>query len=121
MKITTIGLYLVSQWAIPKLEAVSKADSSSKPSLIVTSGLLHRDPWPTFFSLSLAKTAQRNLVESLHKAYNEDGVHIGLVLVGGIVSPDAKVVNPPAIAKKVWDFFDDEAEKNPLEVEMHEP
>lgn len=118
---TTIGLYQVSQWAIPKLQALAKASPASKPSLIVTSGVLHRDPWPTFFSLSLAKTAQRNLTESLHKAYNNGGVHIGLVLIAGIISPNAKALNPPTIAEKTWDFFDQEATKDTLEIEIHEP
>jgi NAD(P)-dependent dehydrogenase (short-subunit alcohol dehydrogenase family) len=117
---TTIGLYLVSQWAIPKLQALAKSSRSSKPSLIVTSGILHREPYPTFFSLSLVKTAQRNLVDTLHRVYSQDGIHIGLVLVGGIVSSDAKAVNPANVASVTWDFFHQEAHKDKLEIEIIE-
>jgi len=119
-KTTTIGLYLVSQWAIPKLQARAGDSPGSKPSLIVTSGFLHREPMPALFSLSLVKTAQRNLVQSLHMVFNNGGVHIGLVLVGGIVSPDAKVLNPRNIANVTWDFYDNEANQGKLEVDMVE-
>jgi short-subunit dehydrogenase len=115
---TTIGLYLVAKWAIPKLQAVAKSSPQAKPSLLVTGGFLHLDPEPDLFSLSLVKTAQRNLVQSLHKAYNSQGIHVGLVLVGGIVSPEAKVLNPTNIAKVAWDFFNREPADWDLEVSI---
>lgn len=83
--------------------------------------MLHLDPWPTFFSLSLAKTAQRNLVDSLHRVYNNQGIHIGLVLVGGRVLRECKVLTPPNIAQVTWDFFDQETSRDKLEVVMYEP
>lgn len=40
-----------------------------KPSFLVTSSLLWKDPMPFLFSLSLVKTSQRNLVDSLKRTY----------------------------------------------------
>jgi hypothetical protein len=108
---------LVAKWAIPKLQAVAKSQPQAKPSLLVTGGLLHLEPVPDLFSLSLVKSSQRNLVQSLHAVYNPQGIHVGLVLVGGIVSPEAKVLNPANIAQVTWDFFDKE---HGLEVTMLE-
>jgi hypothetical protein len=70
--------------------------------------LLHVEPIPDLFSLSLVKTAQRNLLQSLHQVYNSARLHIGLVLVGGYVSDDAKNLNPTSIAEHTWDFFNGE-------------
>jgi glutamate-1-semialdehyde aminotransferase len=111
---------LVAKWAIPRLQALAKSSSLAKPSLLVTSGLLHLEPISDLFSLSLVKTAQRNLVQSLHKVYNSQGIHVGLVLVGGMVSTEAKVLNPTNIANVTWDFFDQDSAKGELEVTMLE-
>ncbi|KIV99631.1 uncharacterized protein PV09_08696 [Verruconis gallopava] len=116
-KTTTVGLYSVAKWVLPKLQIFAKAYPHANPSLIVTGGFLHKTPIPEFFTLSLVKTAQRNLVQSLHQVYNPQGVHVGLVLVGGMVSPEAKVLNPTHIAKLVWEFFEN---RNDLEVELED-
>lgn len=85
------------------------------------SGLLHVQPQPEVFSLSLVKAAQRNLVQSLHAVYNPQGIHVGLVLVGGNVSPEKKELNPPRIAEKTWELFDQERAQWELEVTIIEP
>lgn len=76
---------------------------------------------PELFSLSLVKTAQRNLVQSLHAAYKPEGIHVGSILVGGIVSPEAKELNPTRIAEVTWDLFEQSRENMALEVTIYEP
>lgn len=95
---TNIALYTTAQWAIPILEK-----ETDKPTLLVTSGLLWVEPMPELFSLSLVKTAQRNLVQSLHMTYPK--IHIAMLHVGGVVSEEDPVLNPKNIAEKFWDIY----------------
>lgn len=70
------------------------------PSIIVTSSMLPQQPIPQLFALSLVKAAQRNLVQSLSLTYASQGVHLGLINVGGPVSPEDETWNPTNIAAK---------------------
>jgi NAD(P)-dependent dehydrogenase (short-subunit alcohol dehydrogenase family) len=106
----------VAQRYIPKLIKLANADPSAIPSLIVTSSMLPYHPIPFIFALSLVKAAQRNLMQSLEQTYSSQGVHIGLINVGGQVSPDDKVYNPPNIAAKAWEWFSQLKEKPSFEV-----
>ena len=98
MQTTNIGILTTARWAIPLL---SKA--TDKPAFLVTGGMLWETPKPDFFSLSMVKTSQRNLVRSLAMTFSD--VHIALVNVGGIVSPEDKIFNPTAVAEKFWDVY----------------
>ncbi|XTI92331.1 putative NADP(+)-dependent dehydrogenase [Cenococcum geophilum] len=80
---TNIALYIVAQWAIPRLRALSASSAAAKSSLLVTNSLLYANPIPQLFSLSLVKAAQCSLVMSLAKTFNSSGIHIALVTVGG--------------------------------------
>jgi len=101
--LTNIALYTTAQWALPLL---SKLDEDRKPSFLVTSSLLWKQPVPFLFSLSLVKTSQRNLVESMKLTYPD--IHIALLNIAGVVSPEDKYFNPPDIAKKYWELYDQE-------------
>jgi len=118
---TTVALYTIAKWAMPKLQELAKSSPQAKPSLLVMSGLLHIEPVPDLFSLSLVKAAQRNLVQSLHAVYQPQDIHVGLVLVGGEVSPEMKELNPTRIAEKTWELFDQDRAGWELEVKMLEP
>ena len=120
-KTTTIGLYLVAQWAIPKVQALAKRTETVKPSLLVTTGPLHKQPIPDLFSLSLAKTAQRNLIQSLHTVYNHQGIHIALLMVGGPVSPEMMQLNPSNIAAKMFEIYNQHRSQWTVETEIFEP
>ncbi|OCK89697.1 uncharacterized protein K441DRAFT_734769 [Cenococcum geophilum 1.58] len=85
---TNIALYIVAQWAIPRLRALSASSAAAKSSLLVTNSLLYANPIPQLFSLSLVKAAQCSLVMSLAKTFNSSGIHIALVTVGGAVAPE---------------------------------
>lgn len=104
-KINNIALYVTARWAIPRLQQLSKSDPSASPSFLVTNSLLYKDPSPYHFSLSLAKSAQRSLVQSLVNAYQKDGIHIAVISVGGQVSPQAKTLNPKTIAERIWGLY----------------
>lgn len=101
-KITNLALYETAKWAIPKLQSLAKSDTNATPSLIVTSSLLDRYPIPALYSLSMTKTAQRNLVTSLDKQFGRDGVHCALVSVGGRVDDGFQTVNRKVIAERVY-------------------
>ncbi|KAK3934525.1 hypothetical protein QBC46DRAFT_399542 [Diplogelasinospora grovesii] len=106
-KITVSALYAVVQREMPNLVRIAKADSSAKPAVIVTSSALPQQPIPQLFALSLVKAAQRNLMESLSMTYGPQGVHIGLINVGGPVSPTDTERSPSNIAAKTWEWFSD--------------
>jgi hypothetical protein len=72
----------------------------------VTNSHLPWDPAPQLLSLSLIKASQRNMVWSFHRAFNDSGVHIGLVSVEGVVAPENANLNPINIAEKTWKFFE---------------
>jgi len=81
--------------------------------------LLWRDPFPMFFSLSLVKASQRNLVESLRLSF--PGVHVALLNVGGQVSKEDKYLNPTAIAEKFWELYAQEKEAWTLDLDVLAP
>ena len=108
---TNIGLLTTARWAIPLL---SKA--TDKPTLLVTNSMLWHTPFPTYFSISLVKTAQRNLVKSLEMTYPD--IHIALVNVGGIVNAEDKIFNPKAIGEKFWEVYSQEKDEWTFEVNI---
>ncbi|KAL1608140.1 hypothetical protein SLS60_003079 [Paraconiothyrium brasiliense] len=103
---TNLSLYIIAQWAIPRLQQLKKSNPSSKPSLLVTNSFLPQTPVPQLLSLSLVKASQRNMVHSFNLAYAESGVHAGLITVGGVVAPENKNLNPKNIAEKTYAFYE---------------
>jgi short-subunit dehydrogenase len=56
--------------------------------------------------LSATKTAQYNLVTSMHEAFGPQGVHVATVLVGGVVSEQAQNLNPTNVANVMWMLYE---------------
>lgn len=81
--------------------------------------MLYRNPVTFVFSLSLTKTAQRNLVMMLNMEYGKD-VHIGLVSVEGVVSHDKEHMSPKLIAERAWQLYSQEKGDWKLEIEINE-
>ncbi|KAF4237405.1 hypothetical protein CNMCM8980_005517 [Aspergillus fumigatiaffinis] len=104
-KVSNLALYAVAKWAMPLLRAKATTGTDCRPSFLVTSSLLPVDPIPELFALSMVKAAQANLVKSLDKAFAPQGVHVGLVVVGGAVSPSAPALNAKNIAEQAWNLF----------------
>ncbi|KAG6367150.1 hypothetical protein INS49_001333 [Diaporthe citri] len=115
-KINVSALYTVTQREIPHLIELAKQDQKAMPSIVVTSSVLPQHPVPQFFALSLVKAAQRNLVQSLSMTYASQGVHLGLINVGGQVSPEHETLNPTNAAPKAWDWFAKSREEPTFEV-----
>lgn len=82
--------------------------------------MLYKQPYAPYFSLSLAKAAQRTLVQCLAQTYEQQGIHFGLVSVQSVVSEDHPVMNPKNIAQRAWELYDQPKEKWTLEVEIVE-
>jgi short-subunit dehydrogenase len=99
----------------------SAASGARTPSLLVTSGMLAKDPFPAMFSLAASKAAQYSLVHSLHKEFEPKGVHCGLIVIGGTVSDDSKVTNARNIAQEAWNMSSQAKGKGSLEVMMTDP
>lgn len=78
--------------------------------------MLHEDPYPHLFSLSLCKAAQYNLTQSLARQYGPAGVHCALVVVNEPVSDDKKNANAKSIGEKAWGVFAQDRENWTLEV-----
>ncbi|KAK3305112.1 uncharacterized protein B0T15DRAFT_554980 [Chaetomium strumarium] len=110
LKINVSALYTVAQRYIPHLvQLANKASddkAASNPALIVISSMLPMEPIPQLFVLSLAKAAQRNLVQSLNMTYGSQGVFVGVINVAGPVAPTDAVGNPANIAAKTWEWFE---------------
>ncbi|CAM1507791.1 Fc.00g046390.m01.CDS01 [Cosmosporella sp. VM-42] len=117
-KTTCTALHVAAKWAIPQLQDLALTEVTAKPSFLVTNSLLPKDPIPDLFCLSMVKAAQRNIVQSLSKVYGNDGVHIGMVTVGGPVDPSAKTHNPTNIAARTWELFEQPQEQHTFEVEI---
>ena len=67
----------------------------------------------------MVKSAQRSLVLSLNALHGKE-VHIGLVSVGGVVSPDAKNLKPENIAEQAYKLYKQPRGSWEREVEIHE-
>ncbi|GIK05162.1 hypothetical protein Aspvir_009264 [Aspergillus viridinutans] len=104
-KVSNLALYAVAKWAMPLLRAKAATGTDCRPSFLVTSSWLPVDPIPELFALSMVKAAQANLVKSLAKVFAPQGVQVGLVVVGGVVSPSAPALNARNVAEQAWNLF----------------
>ena len=80
---------------------------------------LYKEPIPNLVSLSMVKTAQRALVLSMNAKLGAD-VHIALLSVGGVVSPEAPNLNPDNIAEKAYVLYKQKKGQWEREIEIHE-
>ena len=106
-KIPNLGLYTTAYVVIPHLQELAKANPGAHPALYVTSGAIVHKPLAFVFSLSMAKTAQASLVKVLAEE-NEGKVHVAMVTVGGVVSPEEPERNPENIATKFWELYQED-------------
>lgn len=117
-RVTNLALYEVFKWAIPVLEVVQEVDR--RPSVFVTSTTqLYKEPIPELVSLSMVKSAQRALVLSVNATFG-DKVHVALLSVGGVVSPEKQNTSPKAIAGRAWALYSQPKESWAREEEVYE-
>jgi glucose-6-phosphate dehydrogenase assembly protein OpcA len=67
----------------------------------------------------MSKSAQRALVLSLNAKVGAE-VHVALLSIGGVVSPEKKNLSPENIADKAWELYKQPKEKWEREMEIHE-
>ena len=104
-KIPNLGLYTTASVLMPHLQALAKSNPTAHPALFITSSALIHQPFAPVFSLSMSKAAQASLAKLL-AADNKDVVHVALVTVGGQVTFEEKDNNPPNIASKFWELYE---------------
>lgn len=97
--ITTTALYVIASTLLPQMLTLPR------PTLLLTGGHIHHLPFPPFFSLSLSKAAQYNLAGSLAAVYGPKGVHVGMVVVNGLVAPEGEM-SAESIAKVLWGVYE---------------
>jgi hypothetical protein len=116
-QLTNLALYETAQWAVPifKQAVVDRSPSF----FVISTSLLWKEPNYDLFSLSMAKSAQRALVLSLHHYFGED-IHIALLGIGGVVEPGKKNLNPDNIAQKAWELHKQPRESWEREIEISE-
>lgn len=112
VQVSVTALYITAQWAVPILadNLRNNPEANFRPTILVTNSLLPVVAIPEYFSLSLAKAAQANLVKSMQKKFGPQGIRVGMVIVWGIVSPDAEYLNPGTIAEQAWKLFEQDGE-----------
>ncbi|KAF9631694.1 putative short-chain alcohol protein [Lasiodiplodia theobromae] len=115
-KLSVSSLYTVAQWIMPRFLNDMAKGRLYKPTLLVTGGFLHREPYPPLFSLSAVKAAQYNLVCTLHKMFRKSGVHCAMILVGGFVSLEAERTNPKNIAERAWELYEQSPDVREIEI-----
>ena len=114
-KLPNLGLHTTASKLLPHLQALAKTHPEAHPALFVTSGAIIHQPFAPVFSLSMAKAAQANMTKLLAEE-NKDVVHVALVTVAGQVLMEEKVSNPPNVASKFLELY--EQEKGNWEIEM---
>ncbi|KAM0719255.1 hypothetical protein Q7P37_005160 [Cladosporium fusiforme] len=117
LELSVTALYAVAQWAIPQLLRIAGKDGH-KPAFLVTSGWLASAPLPNYFSLGVCKSAQQNIVHSLHDQLRPRGVHCALVMVDDVVSNEARHTNPANIAEESWRLYYSQGYGN-MDLETH--
>jgi NAD(P)-dependent dehydrogenase (short-subunit alcohol dehydrogenase family) len=90
------------------------------PAFLVTNSLLPASPFPDWFALSMTKAAQANLVKSLEKAFSSQGIHVGLVVIWGIVSTESAGLNPVNIAEQAWKLYSQKREEWTSQVTVYD-
>jgi NAD(P)-dependent dehydrogenase (short-subunit alcohol dehydrogenase family) len=109
-QIATSGLYTTARILAPHLESLASTPGS-KPTLLVTSGGLYKQPYHPFFSLAQSKAAQHNLTMSISQVLKPKGVHVAAIIVHGLVREDSPIFAPKKIAETYWKVYEERTEK----------
>jgi len=116
-KIPALGTYTAAKVLIPHLQALAKEQPDSHPCFFVTSSPIIYQAFAPVFSLSMAKAAQANLVKYLAQE-NKDVIHVGLVMIAGVVSPEEPINNPKHIAGYVLQLWEQKKGNWALEINV---
>ena len=103
-RVPNLGLHTTACILMPHLQSLAKSNPSAHPSLFMTSGAIIHKPVPSVLSLCMAKATQASLTKVIADE-NQGVVHVAMVTVGGVVSPEEKLNNPDNIATKFWELY----------------
>lgn len=76
--------------------------AQARGTILLTGGGLALEPYPDWATLAMGKAALRSYGLSLHKELSEDGIHVAVIAVCGIVASDGPF-DPKLIAEAYWD------------------
>ena len=99
-----IGLYVAASWAVPHLTAAANKPGA-RPSFLLSNSGIWDHPIADYFSLSMQKAAQTNLLGSLNQVVGPKGVHVASVNIGGILNDDDPVLNVKNCAQALVDLY----------------
>lgn len=89
---------------LPQLRNLAQEGLYS-PTLLVTSGILCRDPLPQLFSLAACRAAQWNLLASCSKESGAQGVHCALVEIQDRFPDGSPRCDAQAVAQEAWRIY----------------
>lgn len=106
-KVNALGLLAVAQAVVPDMIVAGNGN------LLVIGATASLRGGANFAGFAAAKAAQRNLTQSLARAYGPQGVHVALVIIDGVIDiprtralrreePDSFFLQPTAIAESVF-------------------
>lgn len=75
------------------------------PTLLVTSGVQHRDPLPGMFSLAACRAAQYSVMKSCSKDFGPQGVRCELIDVQDNVQEQGPDCDAQFIAEEAWRLY----------------
>ncbi|OBT94118.1 hypothetical protein VE01_07046 [Pseudogymnoascus verrucosus] len=106
-KIAAVGLLVAGQW-FPKHANKDHIPTGEYPLLLVTGGVLDKNPMPSYSSLSAAKSASQNLTDQFSQVLtSEHNILVGQPLVVQPIIPNQEggwltKLDPEVIVKEVF-------------------
>ncbi|MFX1364903.1 MAG: SDR family NAD(P)-dependent oxidoreductase [Promethearchaeota archaeon] len=109
-KVNVAGVLTAVQEVLPTMLAKKEG------TILITGGHLGIEPHKEFASLSIGKGALINLVKTLAAELTPKNIHVGSVIICGLVKPEDEKYNPSAIAENYWKLYNQK--KEDFEVEL---
>jgi len=101
-EINVVGAMTAIQAVVPAM----KEEGAGK--VLITGGGFALEPNPALASLSLGKSALRNLTFALHDHLLPHEIHVATVTICGNISPDHEKYAPDAISENYWTLYQQE-------------
>ncbi len=109
-KVNVAGLLVAVQEVLPSML------KKNEGTILVTGGHLGIEPHKEFASLSIGKGALTNLVKVLAAELTPKNIHVGSLIICGIISPENEKYNPTAIGEQFWKLYTQKKEEFEVEI-----
>ncbi|WP_167343097.1 SDR family NAD(P)-dependent oxidoreductase [Nonlabens sp. SY33080] len=83
---------------------------TEKGVVLFTGGAFALQPSAQFGSLSLGKSALRNLAFQLNDSLKEDGIFVGTVTIDGYIQHESETHSPAILAEKFWQLHQERSQ-----------